>query len=169
MEQFSEIMSRVGVEWPNFIAQLIVFAILYLILKQFAFKPVLAMLEERRKRIEEAEANSEKVKEQLAEAEKRYHEILEKANEEAQKLIGEARTSGESLAEKKRQEAVGEAERIIAKAREATEREHEQVLNELKKEVGRMVIDTTTKVTGKVLTPEDHKRINEEASRQLAA
>lgn len=164
-----QILQNFGIAWPSFLAQLIIFAILFFILKKFAFKPITDMLEERKRRIEETVENAAKVKEQLADAEKRYKEILDKANDEAQKLIAEARTSGDALAEKKRQEAVSEAERILAKAREATKQEHDQVMKELKKEVGRMVVDTTAKVTGKVLTPEDHKRINEEANRQLAA
>src|SRR5207248_127617 len=91
-----------------------------------AFSRVLtvAMLEERRRRIEEAHANSEKIKKQLAEAEERYQEILTKANTDAQKMLDEARTSASILAERRQQQAVSEAEQILAKAREATQLEH---------------------------------------------
>ena len=43
------------------------------------------------------------------------------------------------------------------------------MLAELKREVGRLVIDTTSKVTGKVLTADDQKRLSEEAAREVAA
>ena len=62
-----------------------------------------------------------------------------------------------------------EAEQILAKAREATAVEREKVLAELRREVGRLVVHTTAKVTGKVLTPDDQQRISEEAAREVAA
>ena len=43
------------------------------------------------------------------------------------------------------------------------------MLAELRREVGRLVVDTTAKVTGKVLTPDDQKRLTEETTRELAA
>src|SRR6201999_2962309 len=115
-----------------FFSQIISFCIVAFLLKKFAYKPILTVLEERRKRIAEGLANAEKIKQQLADSEKRYEEILTKANAEAQK--------------------------IIAKAREATVVEREKTLAEIKREVGRLVINTTSKVTGKVLNADDQKR-----------
>lgn len=169
METLVQILEMFAVNWQKFIAQVIIFTVVYIILSKFAFKPIVEMLEERRRRIEEGQANAEKIKEQLAEAEQRYEEILRKANGEAQAMIDEARKSSESLGEKKQQEAIAQAEQIIARAREATEIEREKVLKELKHEIGALVVETTAKVTGKVLTPEDRKRLNEEAARQVAA
>ena len=61
-----------------------------------------------------------------------------------------------------------EAERIIARAREATTLEHDRVLSEVKRELGRLVIETTSKVTGKVLTPDDQRRLEQETNQQIA-
>ena len=151
-----------------FLSQVISFLIVALLLQRFAYKPILAVLEERRRRIEEGQLNAEKIKKQLAEAEARYAEILAKANAEAQKMIDEARESGAHLAERKQQEAIVAAEQIIAKAREASAIEHDRTMESLKHELGRLVVDTTAKVTGKVLTPEDQRRLQEETARQLA-
>jgi F-type H+-transporting ATPase subunit b len=127
------------------------------------------MLEERRKKIEEGQLNAQKIKQQLAEAEKRYAEILAKANMEAQKLIDQARESASHVADRKTQEAVAAAEQIIAKAQEAAALEHERSMAQLKRELGHLVVETTAKVTGKVLTPDDQRRLQEEAARQLAS
>jgi F-type H+-transporting ATPase subunit b len=151
-----------------FLSQVISFAIVAFLLRRFAYKPILAVLQERRRQIEEGQLNAEKIKKQLAEAEQRYAEILSKANADAQKMIDEARASSAHLAERKQQEAVAAAEQIIAKAREAAGIEHDRAMQSLKREVGRLVVDTTAKVTGKVLTAEDQRRLQEEASRQLA-
>ncbi len=152
-----------------FFSQIISFCIVAFLLQKFAYKPILAVLEERRKRIAEGLANAEKIKQQLAESEQRYQEILTKANTEAQKMIDEARASAASVKERETQRAIGEAEQILTKAREAAAMEHTKMLTDLKREVGRLVIGTTAKVTGKVLNADDHKRLSEEAAREVAA
>jgi F-type H+-transporting ATPase subunit b len=151
-----------------FFSQIISFTVVCILLQRFAYKPILNVLEERRKKIAEGLANAEKIKQQLAESEKRVEEIMKKANADAQKMIDEARASAQALADKRTQAAISEAEQIIAKAREATGIERDKVMAELKREVGRLVISTTSKVTGKVLTDDDQKRISEEATRDLA-
>jgi len=169
MENLTEILSTFGVQWSKFLAQIILFLIVYFILNKFAFKPVIALLEDRRARVERAEKSVEEMKDRLAEADHKYQEILKQANADAQRLIDEAKESGVSLAERKKQEAILEAERIVAKAKEAMELEHDRMSSELRRDLGRLVIDTTAKVTGKVLTAEDQKRISEETVRQAAA
>ena len=129
---------------------------------------ILAVLEDRRRKIEEGQLNAEKIRKELAEAEKRYQEIVGKANADAQRMIDEARESSAHLADRKQQEAIAAAEQIVAKAKEAAALEHDRQMQNLKRELGRLVIDTTAKVTGKVLTPDDQKRLQEEAARQVA-
>lgn len=158
-----------GFDTKIFLSQVISFIIVALVLRRFAYKPILAVLEERRQRIAEGLLNAEKIKQQLAEAEQRHAEILAKANAQAQKMIDEARESAEHVGERKQQEAIAAAEQIIAKAKEASAIERERVMAELKRELGRLVVDTTAKVTGKVLTSEDQRRLQEEASRQIAS
>ena len=164
-----EVGETFGFDWKIFFSQVISFVIVALVLRQFAYKPILRVLEERRQRIAEGLANAEKIKQQLAEAEQRYADILAKANAQAQKMIDEAREGAAHVAERKQQEAIVAAEQIVAKAREASAIEHERTMTELKRELGRLVVDTTAKVTGKVLTAEDQRRLQEEASRQLAS
>src|SRR5205814_4168859 len=157
-----------GWNWKLFLSQVISFCIVAFLLRRFAYKPILAVLEDRRRKVEEGQLNAEKIRKQLAEAEKRYQEIVAKANADAQRMIDEARESSSHLAERKQQEAITAAEQILAKAKEAAALEHERQMQTLKRELGRLVVDTTAKVTGKVLTPEDEKRLQEEAARQVA-
>jgi len=169
MDAITQLLTNFGVTLPKFLAQLILFIIVYVILDRFAFGPVLAMLNERRKRIEEGQHNAEKIKRQLAEAELRYQEILRKANEDAERLLEEARASSEAQGQKSAQQAIREAESIIARAREAIDQERGKMVSEVRREMVSLVVDTTAKVTGKVLTPEDQKRLTEETTRELAA
>jgi F-type H+-transporting ATPase subunit b len=73
------------------------------------------------------------------------------------------------LGERKLQEAVAQAEAMLKKAQEAIALERQQMMAELKREIGRLVIETTSKVSGKVLSTEDQRRLNEETLRELAA
>src|SRR6202030_1140912 len=163
------VAQQFGVYWPNLIAQVVLFAIVYWVLKRFAFRPVIAMLEERRRRIEEGQLNAENIKKQLAAAQAKYQEILAKDKAESQRLLEEVRASGDRLAGQKRQEAIAAAEQVTLKAQEAMALERDRLMAEMKRELGRLVVDTTTRVTGKVLTPEDHQRISEETAREVAA
>jgi len=165
----TDVAESFGFDLKIFLSQVVSFIIVALLLRRFAYKPILAVLEERRQRIQEGLLNAEKIKQQLAQAEQRYQETLAKANVEAQKMIDEARSSAGVIAERKEQEAIAAAEQILAKAREASALEHEREMARLKRELGRLVVDTTAKVTGKVLNAEYQKRLQEEASRQVAA
>ena len=158
-----------GVNAPLFISQLIAFTIVALLLKKFAYKPVLDMLEQRKARIAEAEANAEKIKSELAETESARDKILEEARSEANRLIEETHSAAAELKEAKTQEAISSAEAIIAKAQEAAAAERDKLMAELKQEVGRLEVETTCKVTGKVLTAEDQQRLIEDANKEIAA
>lgn len=168
MEVAKQIAAVFGLEWPKFIAQILVFLTVFAILKGQVFGPVLAMLEERRRRIAEGEENLKKIRAELEQAETKSQEIIAEANEDADRLIAEAREGARLLAERKTQEATVEATQIVAKAREAAALEKAQVMVELKREFGRLVVDTTAKVTGKVLTEEDQNAINQETMQQIS-
>ena len=147
---------------------MIIVLIVYVILSKYAFGPVLAMLEARRRRISEGETNLKTIEAELNKAEEKVQGMLNQANADAERLITEARESAESVRGQKTQEAIKEAQQIIEKAREASRLEHESAMNELKRDFGRLVIDATSKVTGKVLDDKDQKRINEETAGQVA-
>lgn len=164
----SDIADQFGLELPKLIAQVIIFLVVFYVLKTKAFGPILAMLEQRRQRIADGESKLEKIAKDLAEAEKNAQALVDKANEDANRLIKEAGDSAKSLAEKRQQEAISEANQILTKAREAAKVEHEQLMAQLKSEFGRMVSDATTRVTGKVLNSDDQARINQETSAQVS-
>lgn len=165
----AQVARTFGVDWAHIIAQTLSFGIVCLLLYFLAYKRVLAMLEERRQRIADSLANAEKIKSELARAEVQRQEILNQANVHANQLIEEARAAAARVQEQETQKAVATAEQIISKAREAALADHARMLAELKREVGRLVVQTTAAVTGKVLTAEDQRRLAEETARQVSA
>jgi F-type H+-transporting ATPase subunit b len=168
VETAQDIGNTLKFDTPKFVAQLLTFVIVYFVLSKFAFGPALSMLEARRKRIEEGEANLKKIKSDLEGANTQAAEIRAKAEADATRIIKEAQDAGNQVKESKAQEAISEATSILAKAREAATLDRERTMAELKSEFGRLVVNTASKVTGKVLTGDDHQRINQEAMTQIS-
>src|SRR5258707_7029906 len=169
MDQIEQVARTFGVDWPHLIAQIFSFSIVCVLLYLFAYKRVLTMLEERRQRIAEGWANAEKSKAELTKTETQRQEVLNQANAQANNLIEEARAAAARVQEQETQKAIAAAEQIIVKAREAAAQDHARMLAELKREVGRLVVQTTATVTGKILTPDDQRRLAEETAKQVAA
>ena len=162
-------MSELGIQWKILIAQTISFSIVFFVLWKFAYKPIFAMLELRREKIAESLASAEKIKADVAKTEAERRKILADAGDKANKLIDDARQAAARVREQETQKAIAAAEQIVIKAREAAAQERTQMLAQLKREVGRLVVQTTATVTGKILTAEDQKRLAEETEKQLSA
>ena len=163
------LLQDLGVDGPKLIAQLINFAIVLFVLWRFAYKPVFEMLETRRKTIAESMDNAEKIKTELTETQAERDKVLAEANQKAQEMIADAKEAAKQVGEAEGQKAVKQAEEIIRKARAATEADRDSMMAELKAEIGRLVVDTTAKVSGKVLTSDDHQRLIDETNKELAA
>jgi F-type H+-transporting ATPase subunit b len=141
----------------------------FFVLWKFAYKPIFTMLQARREKIAESLTNAEKIKSDVAKTEIERQKILADAGDKANKLIDDARQAAARVRETETQKAISAAEQIVAKAREAAAQDHDRMLAELKREVGRLVVQTTATVTGKILTPDDQRRLAEETKKQLAA
>ena len=166
--QVESLASTFGVDWPHLLAQIVSFSVVCGVLWALAYKPILKMLAARREQIATGLANAEKIKAELARIEVERRAVLAKADGEGRQLIEDARAATARLQAEETRKAVATAEQILARAREAGERERAQVLAEVKREVGRLVVQTSAAVTGKILTPEDHRRLAEETARHLA-
>jgi F-type H+-transporting ATPase subunit b len=162
-------LEQFGWDWHLFLSNFVSFLLVCFLLNRFAYAPIVKMLEARREKIAESLKNAEKIKAELADAEAKKAEILSKANADATKMIEEARAAAAVIKEKETQQAVTEAQQIIAKAHDATRLEHDRMLTELKREVGHLVVSMTSRVTGKVLTDDDQRRINEQTASEIAA
>ena len=162
------IVTTFGVNWSQLLAQVASFCIVCLILYRFAYQPVLKMLDVRRQQIAQGQANAEQIKAELAKTEAQRQEVMAQANVQASKFIEEAQVAAARLREQEKEKAIAAAEQIMIKAREAAAQEHELMLAELKRQVGRLVVQATATVTGKILTAEDQRRLAEETAKQVA-
>ena len=167
--QIQQIARTFGVDWPHLVAQIVSFCSVCVVLHRFAYRPVLRILEERRQRIAEGLANAERIRGELTRTEAQRQEVIARANAQATKLIEEARLAAARVQDQETQKAIALAEQIIVKAREAAAQEQARMLAELRFEMGRLVVQTTAAVTGKILTAEDQRRLTEETTKRLAA
>ena len=166
--QVEAVARAFGVDWPHLGAQMISFGIVCAVLYALAYKPILRILEARRQQIAGGLANAEKIKAELARIEVERQEVLTQAGMEGKQLIDEARAAAARVQAEETQKAIAAAEQIIVRAHEIAERERAAMLAELRREVGRLVVQTTASVTGKILTADDQRRLAEETARQLA-
>jgi F-type H+-transporting ATPase subunit b len=161
-------MDKLGIQPNILLAQTISFAIVFFVLWKFAYGPIFSMLQARREKIAESLANAEKIKADVARTEAERQKILATAGDQANKLIDDARQAAARVREDETQKAIAAAEQIVTKAREAAAQERAQMLADLKREVGRLVVKTTSTVTGKILTDDDQRRLADETQKQLA-
>jgi len=166
--QVETIARTFGVDWPHLIAQTISFSIVCALLYWLAYRPVLAMLAARREQIRSGLANAEKIKAELAKTESQRQAVLAQARAEAAKLLENAHAAAARVEAQETQKALASAQQIITTAQEVAAQDRARMLAELKREVGQLVIQTATTVTGKILTPDDHRRLAEETTRVLA-
>jgi len=167
--QVEEIARTFGVDWSHLSAQMISFSIVCALLYWLAYKPVLRMLEERRQQIAQGLANTEKINAALAAIETQRKEAMTAARAEAARIIEEARGIARRVGEQETQRAQAAAEQLVLKARDAATQEHTRMMGELRREVGRLVVRTTAAVIGKILTPEDQRRLAEETTKELSS
>ena len=170
VQNFQDIGEKTGFNGPQFIAQCVAVTILFLFLHKFAWKPVRTMLEERRKII--ARIDDQRGQDQEAAGRRRsdpaeHHPEGQRAGQPDHRRG--ARRAPPAVTEQRAKEATRQAEDIIKNAHEAAVLDRNRLMAELKSQIGALVIQTTEKVAGKVLTADDQARLNSETLRQLEA
>ena len=157
-----------GVDKPHLIVQIVNFTILAFVLYRFAIKPALGQLEERIRQAEQLQKDRSAAEAQLASAQKTAEAKLVAASEEATKILADARNSAKATIEASRAEAQAAQTEVIAKATAAIEADRVKMMNEVRGEVSRLVVETAAKVLEQNLDDSMRGRLNEAAVKQLA-
>jgi len=129
------------------------------LLSRFLYRPVLNMLNERTRRVQESLKEAEHVKEQLARANQDYDDKLAQARQEAAAILAQAQERGKLQEQEIVAQARQEAERIRADAREQAAQEREQLLRDLKSQMAELVTLTASRVLGEELKSNHDKLI----------
>ena len=134
------------------------FGILFLILKKFAWKPILEMLAEREKSIETALNAAEKAKEELRELNTINEKLLKEAKVERDNMLKEAREMKEQIIKEAKDKAKAEADKLISNAHESIRSEKSAAINELKQTVANLSIEIAEKILRSELTNEERQK-----------
>ena len=163
----TKITQQFGLSWPFLLAQIINFSLVAFILWRFAFKPVLAMLDERQRKISDGLRYAEEMKAKLDAAQQESAASAKRSQVEATRIIEEARKSAKEFLDRQTQEGAARAGEIIAKAQQAIELEKKKMLAEARTEIARLVVAITQQVLAKDLSEAERSRYNESAAREL--
>ena len=159
-------MEKLGINWPLLVAQIVNVVLLVWVLRALIFTPVLNMLNERTKRIQEGLGDSDKIKDQLASIKRDYDAEIVKARHEAAGIVSLAQDRARAQEQEIVAQARVEAERIKNDAREQSMREREQMVSDLKDQIAGLVTTTATKVLGAELKM-NHDRLIDESLASL--
>ncbi len=152
-------LAGLGINVPTLLAQIVNVVILLVVLYFVAYKPVMRMLDERSKRVKDSMAQADAIKEQVARTEEEVKQQLAAASKEGQKHIEQSVKAGEEIKEKARQSARQEAEALVARARGEIQRERDEAISELRKEVADLTISAAEKVIDRSLDKKAHREL----------
>jgi len=159
---FVDGLKALGINLPSLVAQLVNFTLLLIVLYLLAYKPVLRMLDERRKRIREGLEASDEAKRRLADTEKEVELELGKARQEGQALIGQAQQIAARIQDEARQQARQEAEQLVGRARNEIQLERDSAIAGLRREFADLTITAAERVIRQSLDRQAHRRLIEE-------
>jgi F-type H+-transporting ATPase subunit b len=146
---------------------LVCFGLTFFVLRRYAFGPVQAAIDARRDRIREAIDEADKARAEARKLLEEHRALIQSARGDAEKILSEARRVGESQQERMREELEAERQRRLEETAKQIESETRRALEQIRAEVAELTLLATTKVTGKVLTDEDHRRVIDEAIGEL--
>lgn len=168
IEGLKQTFSHFGVEWHYLVWQIVSFLILFGVLYWFGIKPTIATMEERNKKIGDGLRYTEEMQAKLAASHQESATLIKHAQQEAQKVVDEARRAAKEFGDKQNTEATARAADTLVKAQQAIELEHKKMLNEARREIARLVVKTTEQVLAKKLSEADRSAYNDAASKELS-
>lgn len=132
-----------------FVWTLVVFLIVFFILKKFAWKPILSSLSERETKIADSIATAEKVKAEMAQLQSDNENLLKQAREERSIMLKEAKETKDKIINEAKEQAKAEADKIMTNARLQIEQQKNKALTEVKNEVGNLAVAVAEKLVRK--------------------
>ena len=137
---------------------LVTFAIIFFILKKFAWKPILGMIKEREQGIEKALKSADDALETMRELKAGNEKILAEARNEKDNMLKEARETKDAIIAEAKTKAKQEADKLVAQARETINTEKLAAIAELKAQVATLSIDIAEKILKEHLSSDDKQK-----------
>ncbi|PIP73637.1 MAG: ATP synthase F0 subunit B [Candidatus Lloydbacteria bacterium CG22_combo_CG10-13_8_21_14_all_47_15] len=158
-----EALSALGINWKLLSIQILNFLVLLLILRRFAYKPMLKILDERRDRIEQGLKDADTSRERLEHAAKEEALILESAHKKAEALLRKAEASAKNNAGIIEERARKDASDIAERARKMIEAEKAKIADDVKKDISAVIVSAVEKIIGEKLDDGKDRNLIEKA------
>jgi len=168
--QAEESASGIGafnINFKSFLFQLATFVIVLLVLRRWVFPKLTAIIEARRKTLEESLVKAKETDEALARAEEKAGQIIKSAREQADKALADAQIQAKEIAAKAEAATDAQAKRLIDEAKERLGHEHLKLREQLKAELTDMVIMSTEKVLRQKINQAEDRRLVESTVKEL--
>jgi F-type H+-transporting ATPase subunit b len=146
---------------------LVCFGITFFVLRKYAFGPIQKIIDERRKRIRESLAEADRARDEARRLLEEHRALMNDARGQAEEILSEARRVGAAQHERLRGELEEERQRRLEDTRRQVEAETRRALEQLRTEVAELTVIATARVAGKVLDDKDHRRLIDEAIKEL--
>jgi F-type H+-transporting ATPase subunit b len=146
---------------------IVAFGITFFVLKKWIFGPVQQAIDARRNRIMEALNEADKARAEARRLLEEHRSLIGQARSEAEQILSEARRVADAQRERVREELEEDRQRRLDETSRQIEAETRRALAQIRAEVAELTLVATSRVTGKVLTQEDHKRLIEDAVSDL--
>lgn len=169
--QFGDSSSGIGALGLNlsaFLIQLGTFVIAFLVLRKWAFRPILNVLKERREMIEKGVSLGEKMQKEQAEMEQKVAKALRDARDEADKIIADASSRGRQVITEAESKAKEKSEMILASAEERIDQDMKAARIKLEKELAGLVADATEMIIGEKVDAQKDASLIDKALRGQA-
>ncbi len=145
----------------------VVFVLLFLVLRKYAWKPMLEGLQAREANIHQAMEEARKAREEAEAARARYTKEIEQANDKIRAMMEEAHRDAEALRDRERARGEEEAREFLEKARRDIRTERDQAVQELWNQSAQLAALISTKTIRRELKAEDHRRFVDEALAEM--
>ncbi len=162
-----KILTDFGVQPVYLAAQVVNFVILLVILKKFLYKPVLKVIEDRKKAIADGLDNSRKIEDQLQTTEQESAEKLAEASKQAKLILAHASNTANKIIADAHQKAQIDIDLMIEQGRKSISDERDLMKKQLQGELAGLVVTGIARVSGKVLEQSDHSKIVDHAIENL--
>jgi F-type H+-transporting ATPase subunit b len=157
-----EVLNTLGINAWDFFLHLINFVVLVALLSYFLYRPIVTMLDERSRRIEESLAAADRARAEVAAADRERDELLTAARRESQEILTQAQQLADRIQSEARASAQDESRRIIERAQQEAEAERAQAMAELRREVASLAVLAAERVIKQSLDGQAHRQLVEE-------
>ena len=146
---------------------ILTFVIVLFVLRRLAFSRIQGLIDQRRERIREALDEADKAREEARQLRELTRKEREEARAERERILDEARRLGQQQLAQAREHASQDLERRLAENQRALEAENRKLREEIRRDVVELTLLASEKVTGKVLTADDQRRLIDETVREI--